>query len=68
MIVRCAFCGDPVETDHARTFRGVVGWEQPRSQGGANQITLRRPVERWAHWECVDKERRQIAATQGSLL
>jgi recombinational DNA repair protein (RecF pathway) len=41
---RCAECGEPI--DPRAFYREVTGWERPREQGGANQITLRHETGR----------------------
>ncbi len=37
----CHFCNREVDVSQPHYIR-VTGWERPRQQGGANQITLRR--------------------------
>lgn len=51
----CERCHEPLRG--ARYYREVVGWERPRAQGGANQITLRRTTGRVRCADCVELER-----------
>ena len=54
MIVRCAFCHEPVDTDRPGAFRRVTGWEKNRDQGGTNAVALRQPHDDWACAPCID--------------
>ncbi len=42
----------------APNYRLVVGWEQIRGGGGANKITRRAELGRWAHRDCVENPTR----------
>ncbi len=63
----CSFCGEEVDRESSRTYRRVIGWEHPRSEGGTNALALREPLDEWACFLCIDKLRRQIAPGQGSF-
>ena len=54
-MLTCSTCGEPVRS--GRFYREIVGWEKPRDQGGANQITLRHETGRVRCIECVDLEK-----------
>lgn len=62
--VPCAFCGRLIDPEHPRTWRFVQGWEQRRDAGGLHALALREPQQRWACSECIEKERRGVAAEQ----
>jgi hypothetical protein len=51
--VLCFQCGDPVEWRRVGAHREVIGWEEIRSDGGANKIVGRKETGRWAHKSCV---------------
>lgn len=53
MIVSCHFCGEAIRTEARTTYRHIEGWEQPRSAGGANQITLRKQKDEYACDDCI---------------
>ena len=55
--VLCVFCEQPIDSEDRRTYRRVEGWEKPRSQGGANQITLRQSGDDHACSDCIDEIR-----------
>lgn len=63
----CPFCEEPVKPGAKSTFQRVQGWEKPRSQGGANQITLREPLPEFAHGLCIDERKLGIHPDQGYL-
>lgn len=67
---RCEFCGEEVNPRHSQTYHAITGWEQKRTQGGANQITLREYADppSFAHSRCVDLRRHGIAPGQEALL
>lgn len=65
--VRCVFCGEKLNSNMA--YRGIVGWEKPRSGGGANQIVLRKVMPgRFACDTCISLRRHGINDAQESLL
>lgn len=46
----------------------VQGWEKPRDEGGANQITLREPLPEFACFKCIEQAKRGISPAQKTLL
>jgi len=52
-MLRCDTCREPVV--EGRFYRQVTGWEKPRAQGGANQITLREETGRVRCDRCTDR-------------
>lgn len=60
----CTYCGEPTEGH----YREVRGWEQRRSQGGANKIVLREETGRYACNACVSSLRSGVNLGQRSLL
>lgn len=52
-MIRCAWCGEEVNTRKQGVLRRIVGWEETRGGGGANKIMFRQEVGLWAHKHCV---------------
>jgi len=52
--ILCPWCGDEVNTKKNGVMRFVTGWEETRSQGGANKIAFRTETGQWAHKGCVE--------------
>jgi hypothetical protein len=61
---KCDLCND---TSVDGQYREVQGWEQVRSQGGANKIMLRTETGRLACSGCIMKMQRGISVTQRVL-
>jgi hypothetical protein len=68
MNVFCALCGEQIDTNSRLVFRKVTGWEQKRSQGGANVIHLREEIDVWACDTCINRRKRGIDPAQGSFV
>lgn len=51
---RCSICDMPIEDSQTR-LQKIIGWEQKRQKGGANQIKMREPQAEWAHNVCVER-------------
>lgn len=49
----CAVCHTPINVHGPGVVFQVTGWEQPRSQGGANKIVGRNRTGYAAHAACV---------------
>ena len=62
---RCVVCGDTVDVHQSGWYRQVIGWEQVRSQGGANKISIRQTTGQVMHFACMDKKR--MTPGQGTM-
>jgi hypothetical protein len=51
-MLRCVDCDEEVRP--GAFYREVIGWEKPRADGGANQITLRTETGRVRCSGCVE--------------
>lgn len=67
-MINCSFCGTEVDPESSSTFQRVMGWEQPREQGGANMIHLREPLQTFACSFCIDRLKQKVSPAQGTLL
>lgn len=72
-LATCAYCGEAVDPTKRSTYRRVVGWERKagrRLSGahGGSDISLREPLDEWAHPACVDRAKRGVHAHQEALL
>ena len=68
MDVRCEFCETLIDPHDPLVFRKVTGWEQPRDGGGLHALVLREPLDAWACWSCVDRQRKGLDPLQASLI
>ncbi len=62
----CEICERPVEASD-RVYRQIIGYEVPRTDGGANQIRLKKYTGNHAHVDCVEDERSGVIPGQLSL-
>lgn len=51
----CEFCGNPATPGAPDVLYAISGWEELRSQGGANMVHLRHRLGPVAHTKCVDE-------------
>lgn len=65
--MNCPFCNEVVDLKSSSVYQKVQGWEKRRTQGGANQITLREPLPELAHGLCIDERKLGIHPDQGYL-
>lgn len=64
----CMYCGKDVFPGSRGVYNRVQGWEEPRTQGGANQITLREVVpDTFACDACITRRRHGIADEQETM-
>jgi hypothetical protein len=61
---RCCYCGQPCDP----RYREVTGWEQVRSQGGANRIIARTETGRYVCTLHAQQIQRGLSPDQGTLL
>lgn len=52
-IAICERCGEPVDVTMPGVAQHVCGWAVNRTDGGANQIALREPHNRWLCAGCL---------------
>lgn len=62
----CIICGTAV--DPQRAFREIRGFEEPRSQGGANKIVRRRETGKFACRGCIIRQQMNIHPDQTSFV
>jgi len=65
--LRCAICGEPVDTRSRFTYERITGWHRPGRAGGSD-IVNRRKLGEFAHPVCVDRERDGVHHAQEALL
>lgn len=66
----CVFCGKVVKPGAADVLYAITGFEELRTQGGANMIHLRKRTGKYAHVNCVEDQkptRRRIISPQMTL-
>jgi hypothetical protein len=66
VIVACAFCDQPVNTELPGALIEVSGWSRIRTEGGTNALRERKSLGRAAHDVCLDIATR--GGEQGALM
>ena len=63
----CPFCGEPVDPQASSTWRRIQGWEK-KAEGvtrrSGSDITLREPLDEYAHAGCIALEKSGVNALQ----
>jgi hypothetical protein len=68
-VVRCGICGRGLDPHDRTHYRRVQGWEHKAAhRKGASDITLREPLDQWAHAGCVTLKKDGINPGQEDLL
>jgi hypothetical protein len=52
-VLSCSLCGVEIPSA-ASAYQKIIGWAQPRSQGGTNALRLRVPLDEYACAICID--------------
>ena len=65
--MNCHYCHEEIPSKRL-AYQRVHGWEQHRSGGGTNHVTLREPGDEWACAHCIDKLKQGVAIEQQKLL
>ena len=63
---KCEFCGLLLDTRAEGSCQWVSGWVKVRAGGGGHGISLPVRADRWAHWDCVERETNGLGG-QGSM-
>ena len=64
----CPFCGEPVDPLASSTWRRIRAWEHKApaasSRRGGSDVTLREPLNEFAHSSCIAAEKTGVGARQ----
>lgn len=51
---KCHYCGRELSTRMPGAYQWRAGWVEMRRQGGGNALACPKPMQFWAHAQCVD--------------